>query len=73
MIFKIQLMRLSAFLRRHFHLVFVDAPFSCPAGLGVLPVFESVGPYYRWTPVKEGDDAGRVRTAIRKAMIEEGD
>ena len=73
MIFKIQTMRLAALLRPHFHLVYVNAPFPCPAGLGVLPIFESAGPYYRWTPYKEGDDVGRVRTAIRKAMIEEGD
>lgn len=41
--------------------------------MGVLPVFESAGPYYRWTPVGEGDDVARVRIAIRKAMIEDGD
>ena len=73
LIFKIQTIKLASILRSHFHLVFLDAPFPCPAGRGVLPVFESVGPYYRWTPVKEGDDVARVRTAIRKAMIEEGD
>jgi len=73
MIFKIQTIRLAHFLRSHFHLVFLDAPFPAPAGPGVLPIFESAGPYYRWTPVKEGDDVARVRTVIRKAMIEEGD
>ena len=72
-IFKIQTIRLASLLRAHFHLVYVDAPFTCPPGMGVLPVFETAGPYYRWTPVKEGDDVARVRTAIRKAMIEEGD
>ena len=72
-IFKIQTIRLAHYLRPHFHLVFLDAPFPSPAGPGVLPVFESVGPYYRWTPVKEGDDVSKVRTVIRKAMIEEGD
>ena len=41
--------------------------------MGVLPIFEAAGPYYRWTPVKDGDDVSRVRTAIRKAMIEDGD
>lgn len=30
-------------------------------------------PYYRWTPVKEGDDAARVRTVLRKALVEESD
>lgn len=73
MIFKIQTMRLASLLRPHFHLVYVNAPFPCPPGLGVLPVFESAGPYYRWTPVNEGDDVARVRIAIRKAMIEDGD
>ena len=73
MIFKIQLVRLAHFLRPHFHLVFLDAPFPSPAGPGVLPVFESAGPYYRWTPQKDDDDTSKVRTAIRKAMIEEGD
>ncbi|KAL8793460.1 MAG: hypothetical protein Q9195_003943 [Heterodermia aff. obscurata] len=73
MIFKIQTMRLAHCLRPHFHLVYVNAPFPCGPGMGVLPVFESAGPYYRWTPVNPGDDVARVRTAIRKAMIEEGD
>lgn len=73
MIFKIQTMKLASILRHHFHLVFVDAPFPCPAGREVLPVFEDCGPYYRWTPVKEGDDVARVRTVLRKALIEESD
>ena len=73
MIFKIQTMKLASTLRQHFHLVFVDAPFECPAGRGVLPIFEGCGPYYSWTPVHDGDDVTRVRTVLRKALIEEGD
>lgn len=44
MIFKIQTMKLASVLRNHFHLVFVDAPFPCPAGREVLPVFEDCVP-----------------------------
>lgn len=72
-IFKIQTIRLAHYLRKHFHLVYLDGPYPSPAGPGILPVFESVPPYFRWNPQKEDDDPERVKTAIRKIMIEEGD
>lgn len=52
-------------------MVFVDAPFECPAGPGVLPFFEGMGPYKRWIS-EDGDDEGKVRPLLQQTMAEDG-
>ncbi|PMD35297.1 hypothetical protein L207DRAFT_516244 [Hyaloscypha variabilis F] len=49
MIFNIQTIRLQRALSSKFNFVFLDGPFPGPPGPGVLPVFESCGPFLRWT------------------------
>jgi pimeloyl-ACP methyl ester carboxylesterase len=47
-IFRIQSRHIRYALRHRFRFVFADAPFESSAGPGILPVFEEIGPYYRW-------------------------
>jgi predicted esterase len=47
-IFKVQTIRLQRALSSHFNFVFLDGPFTCPPGPGVLPTFEDCGPFLRW-------------------------
>ncbi|KAL8826959.1 MAG: hypothetical protein Q9170_007203, partial [Blastenia crenularia] len=70
-IFSIQTRRLQNALAKHFRFVFLDAPFECPAGPGVLPFFDGFGPYRRWVDA-DGNDRGQVRPLLRKAMAEDG-
>ena len=70
-IFKIQTTRLQRALSGHFRFVFVDGPFECEAGPGVLPFFDGMGPYRRWIN-EEGFDEDKVRPLLRKRMAEDG-
>ncbi|KAL8674453.1 MAG: hypothetical protein Q9168_001118 [Polycauliona sp. 1 TL-2023] len=70
-IFAIQLGRLQRALSKHFRFVFVDGPFECPAGPGVLPFFEGMGPYRRWIN-KDGCDEDKVRPLLRQRMADDG-
>lgn len=47
-IFEAQTARLGMVIRKHFDLVFPDAPLECEAGPGVLPFFEGEEPFRRW-------------------------
>ncbi|KAL8964299.1 MAG: hypothetical protein Q9197_006970 [Variospora fuerteventurae] len=71
-IFAIQTGRLRRALASHFRFVFVDAPFFCPPGPGVLPFFQGMGPYRRWISDAGGDEEGRVLPLLRKTMAEDG-
>lgn len=51
-IFKIQTIRIQRALSSHFEFVFLDAPFECGPGPGVVPVFEGCGPYFSWVTSK---------------------
>ncbi|KAL8775642.1 MAG: hypothetical protein Q9209_000138 [Squamulea sp. 1 TL-2023] len=70
-IFAIQVGRLQRALAKHFRFVFVDGPFECPPGPGVLPFFEGMGPYRRWIN-KDGCDEDKVRPLLKKKMAEDG-
>ncbi|KAL8728942.1 MAG: hypothetical protein Q9166_005037 [cf. Caloplaca sp. 2 TL-2023] len=70
-IFSIQTRRLQRALAKHFRFVFVDGPFECPAGPGVLPFFEGMGPYRRWIN-EHGCDEDKVRPLLKKRMAEDG-
>jgi hypothetical protein len=58
-VFKIQTRRLIWSLGTQFRFVFVDGPHKGEPGFGMLPVFESCAPFYRWVTRKwklgEGD------------------
>ncbi|KAI5280920.1 hypothetical protein KEM54_003498 [Ascosphaera aggregata] len=69
-VFYAQMRTLRSKLEAHFRLVFVDAPFICPAGPGVAMVYQHLSPFRRWlrwlpehpkidgeTAVREIDDA----------------
>ena len=47
-IFKIQTRYLQWSLGKTFEFVFFDAPWPSPPGPGVVPVFEEMGPFFRW-------------------------
>jgi predicted esterase len=49
----VQLARLSRFLKKDFEIESMEGPFPCPAGPGILPFFEGMGPYKRWVPPSE--------------------
>lgn len=51
-VFKIQCRRLIWTLGTQFKFVFVDAPHEGEPGFGMLPVFESCAPFYRWVTRK---------------------
>ena len=63
-IFRIQTSRLQRALQAHFQFVFLDAPYESAPGPGVLPVFEGLGPYFRW--VAWGNYAGSRTPAERE-------
>ena len=70
MIFHFQARKLIRALRPHFRLVFVDAPFECAPGPGVLPVFEGAGPFYEWLATdKEGE--ARVQSLLQSKLHED--
>lgn len=70
LIFNFQARKLVKALRPYFRLVFVDAPFECEAGAGVLPVFEGAGPYYTFLAPTE-DDEEIVRSTLHRKLNEE--
>lgn len=67
LIFSFQTRKLQHALRSHFHLVFVNAPVESEPGPGVVPVFESAGPFFQWIARNEEDD-GRVRLILQREL-----
>ncbi|KAF2788773.1 citrinin biosynthesis oxidoreductase-like protein CtnB [Melanomma pulvis-pyrius CBS 109.77] len=49
----VQLARLARHLKPDFEIESLEAPFPSPAGPGILPFFEGMGPYKRWLPPSE--------------------
>ena len=47
-VFRLQMRAIIASLKPYFRFVFADAPFLCDAGPGIVPVYESFGPFRRW-------------------------
>lgn len=70
LIFNFQARKLLKALRPHFRFVFVDAPFECEAGAGVLPIFDGVGPYFTFIPKTEAEEE-IVRLTLQKKLTEE--
>ncbi|KAH8657996.1 serine hydrolase FSH [Xylariales sp. PMI_506] len=74
LILRAQMRLLYAELESEFDFVFVDGPFSAPAGPGVLPFFE--GPYYTWIPESgnesEAEELNHVWDSLEEQIQEEG-
>ena len=70
LIFSFQCRNITHALRDHFRLVFIDAPFGCGPGPGVVPIFEEAGPFYEWTP-KNAAEGERVRSLLHRKLREE--
>ncbi|KEF60549.1 uncharacterized protein A1O9_02110 [Exophiala aquamarina CBS 119918] len=82
-VFKIQSRRLIWNLSKQFRFVFAEAPIEGTPGFGMLPVFASCAPFYRWInrrfvlgesdhEATPRDEAETVDGIIRKAMEENG-
>jgi predicted esterase len=68
-IFKIQTIRIQRALSSHFEFVFLDAPFECGPGPGVVPVFEGCGPYFSWITTKgQAEKPERTRDLIERCL-----
>ncbi|RMZ91020.1 hypothetical protein DV736_g1735, partial [Chaetothyriales sp. CBS 134916] len=71
-VFKIQARRLIWSLSTQFRFIFVNAPHEGAPGFGMLPVFASCAPFYRWVTRRWALGAGDVERAPRNevAMID---
>jgi pimeloyl-ACP methyl ester carboxylesterase len=71
-IFSFQVRKIKKALAPSFHLVFVNGPWECLAGPGILPVFEGAGPFYRWAPKEDGETYDTVVATVTQAMDADG-
>src|SRR2546423_4190545 len=57
-VFKIQTRRIQWALNSQFRFIFAQAPIEGTPGMGMLPVFASCAPFYRWVSrrFKVGDE-----------------
>jgi predicted esterase len=72
-VFKIQTRRLYWRLSSRFRFVFVQAPIEGAAGWGMLPVFESLAPFYRWVSrrFQAGESDVEVAPTEEVAVVDE--
>ncbi len=74
-VFSLQARSIISALQPHFRLFFADAPFFCGPGPGIVPVYESFGPFRRWLrwtrdehpPINDDTAAEEIRYAIETA------
>ncbi|KAK3322678.1 serine hydrolase FSH [Apodospora peruviana] len=79
-IFKIQARKLVALLEQDFELVFAEGMIDCPAGPGILPVFEKSGPFRMWLydnwidsePDEEPDWSSGVQRLADDVLVKQG-
>ena len=71
-IFTIQTRKVVWKLKPQFDLVFLDAPWVCPPGPGVLPVFADAGPFYRWARWHETEDGNKLADRLREVLSKPG-
>ena len=50
-IFDVQTIRIQRALSSHFSFVFIDGPYECGPGPGVVPIFEGCDPFFRWISI----------------------
>ncbi|KDN68945.1 putative citrinin biosynthesis oxydoreductase CtnB [Colletotrichum sublineola] len=74
-IFRAQCRVLELHISITFRLVFAEAPFLCPPGPGVAPVYDSWAPFKTWVVLPNSDHewqhedaAGAVKNSLRSAM-----
>jgi predicted esterase len=72
-VYKIQTRRLYWRLSSRFRFVFVQAPIEGPPGGGILPVFASVAPFYRWVSrrFQLGESTVEITSADEVAALDE--
>ena len=67
-IFRMQARALTNQLKTRFRFIWVDAPFLCDPGPGIVPVYQDYGPFrrwLRWLPEHPECDAGTVISEIK--------
>lgn len=70
LIFSFQARKLTYALRHRFRCIFVTAPIESEPGAGVLPIFETAGPFFGWTATNEADE-DRVRSTLQQELEKE--
>ena len=70
MIFSFQARKLTYALRHRFRCVFVTAPIESEPGPGVLPIFETAGPFSEWFAKTEAEEE-RVRSTLQRELEKE--
>ncbi|KAI9839498.1 MAG: hypothetical protein M1819_002123 [Sarea resinae] len=70
-IFSIQTRKLRHALRNDFRFVFVDAPFECEAGPGVLPIFEGSGPFSEWLRDGQSEQQEAKQLEVVQAILDD--
>ena len=70
LIFTFQTRKLIGALQSHFRLVFLDAPLDSGPGPGVVPVFETAGPFHQWIATNEAEEE-LVRSTLQRALAQE--
>ena len=68
MIFQLQTRMVQWVLDKHFEFVFPNAPWECGPGPGVVPVFEGMGPFYRWARTGEKEREDRLGQVLRRTL-----
>ena len=71
-IFTIQTRKLIWRLRSHFDFIFLDAPWVCAPGPGILPFFADAGPFYRWARWHHSEDPNRLLNRLRETLSQPG-
>jgi hypothetical protein len=56
-------------LSARFRFVFVDAPFTCAEGIGVVPVYAAWGPYRRWFRWRKDHSVDVADTGVAHRVI----
>lgn len=72
MIFQLQTRMIQWILNEQFEFVFPDAPWECGPGPGVVPVFEGMGPFYRWARTGESEREDRLGHVLRRTLRTKG-
>lgn len=70
LIFTFQARKLINALKSDFRLVFLDAPLDSEPGPGVVPIFETAGPFHQWIATDEKEEE-LVRTTLQRELKKE--
>lgn len=70
LIFSFQTRKLINALKSDFRLVFVDAPLDSGPGPGVVPIFETAGPFHRWLATNDAEEE-QVRSTLQRELRKE--